>query len=196
MGGSEMNRFLCAVAAAAAMGVASTMPAAAVTVFGNITDTNLSDTTTDGSSYDVLSGPYSFNAFFVGPDGAGQANFKFTNSSASPIVIAVNFETVNQGTAAFAGGVTSSWLAGESHSTPGTVGTVDSFIIKSIIAPGGFDVLKIVYGNPGGNTVTGPNFTLQISALPLPGALPLFVSGLGALGFVGWRRHKKAKLAA
>jgi hypothetical protein len=29
-------------------------------------------------------------------------------------------------------------------------------------------------------------------ATPLPAALPLFVSGLGALGFVGWRRKKKA----
>jgi fibro-slime domain-containing protein len=31
---------------------------------------------------------------------------------------------------------------------------------------------------------------------PLPGALPLFVSGLGALGVMGWRRKKKAATAA
>jgi hypothetical protein len=29
-------------------------------------------------------------------------------------------------------------------------------------------------------------------ATPLPGALPLFVTGLGALGLLGWRRKKKA----
>jgi hypothetical protein len=33
-------------------------------------------------------------------------------------------------------------------------------------------------------------FTLQ--AAPLPAALPLFVSGLGALGLLGWRRKRKA----
>ena len=27
---------------------------------------------------------------------------------------------------------------------------------------------------------------------PLPGALPLFATGLGALGLLGWRRKRKA----
>lgn len=31
---------------------------------------------------------------------------------------------------------------------------------------------------------------------PLPGALPLFISGLGALGFVGWRRKRKSAAIA
>ncbi|HVG51990.1 MAG TPA: CHRD domain-containing protein [Xanthobacteraceae bacterium] len=30
---------------------------------------------------------------------------------------------------------------------------------------------------------------------PIPGALPLFASGLGALGFYGWRRRRKAHAA-
>jgi hypothetical protein len=30
------------------------------------------------------------------------------------------------------------------------------------------------------------------SATPIPAALPLFASGLGALGLLGWRRKKKA----
>jgi hypothetical protein len=34
------------------------------------------------------------------------------------------------------------------------------------------------------------------SATPLPAALPLFASGLGALGLLGWRRKRKAALAA
>ena len=35
-----------------------------------------------------------------------------------------------------------------------------------------------------------------LSATPLPAALPLFATGLGALGLLGWRRRRKAKAAA
>ena len=36
------------------------------------------------------------------------------------------------------------------------------------------------------------SFTLEIGQTPLPAALPLFVSGLGVLGLLGWRRKRKA----
>jgi hypothetical protein len=44
---------------------------------------------------------------------------------------------------------------------------------------------------------TGPDqsFTLEIGATPLPAALPLFVTGLGALGLLGWRRKRKSAAA-
>ena len=35
----------------------------------------------------------------------------------------------------------------------------------------------------------------DIAATPLPAALPLFVTGLGALGLLGWRRKRKASAA-
>jgi hypothetical protein len=34
-----------------------------------------------------------------------------------------------------------------------------------------------------------------ISPVPLPAALPLFATGLGALGLLGWRRKRKALTA-
>jgi hypothetical protein len=43
---------------------------------------------------------------------------------------------------------------------------------------------------------TDPTFTIEIGATPLPAALPLFASGLGALGLLGWRRKRKAQAAA
>jgi len=40
------------------------------------------------------------------------------------------------------------------------------------------------------------NFTFEIGTTPIPAALPLFATGLGALGLFGWRRKRKAALAA
>ena len=61
------------------------------------------------------------------------------------------------------------------------------------------DYFKIAYGLAGGNT---PGATYQVYAddlsvdlvgpvaVPLPGTLPLFIGGLGALGLVAWRKRK------
>src|SRR3974390_1894208 len=35
-------------------------------------------------------------------------------------------------------------------------------------------------------------FTPPVSSVPLPATLPLFATGLGALGLLGWRRKRKA----
>ena len=48
--------------------------------------------------------------------------------------------------------------------------------------------------NDGGNIQGGGTFTLAPSAVPLPAALPMFATGLGALYLLGL--HKKRKLAA
>ncbi len=38
--------------------------------------------------------------------------------------------------------------------------------------------------------------SVSASPVPVPAALPLLASGLGALGFIGWRRKRKAAAAA
>jgi hypothetical protein len=35
-----------------------------------------------------------------------------------------------------------------------------------------------------------------VGTTPVPAALPLFASGLGAMGLFGWRRKRKAQAAA
>jgi len=44
--------------------------------------------------------------------------------------------------------------------------------------------------------IAGRRQLAALVALTLAGALPLFVSGLGVFGFLGWRRKRKAALAA
>lgn len=45
-------------------------------------------------------------------------------------------------------------------------------------------------------TLTYDLATNGVSEVPLPAALPLFASGLGALGFTGWRKRRKNAAAA
>jgi hypothetical protein len=50
-------------------------------------------------------------------------------------------------------------------------------------------------GNPDAGYPTAGHWTATfptITATPLPAALPLFASGLGALGLLGWRKKRKA----
>jgi hypothetical protein len=40
------------------------------------------------------------------------------------------------------------------------------------------------------------DISLNVAPTPLPAALPLFASGLGALGMFGWRRKRKVQAVA
>jgi hypothetical protein len=43
--------------------------------------------------------------------------------------------------------------------------------------------------------VCGTEISCETTITPIPGALPLFATGLGALGLLGWRRKRKASVA-
>jgi hypothetical protein len=46
------------------------------------------------------------------------------------------------------------------------------------------------------HTLFSGSFTPELATTPLPAALPLFATGLGALGLLGWRRKRKAAALA
>ena len=72
-----------------------------------------------------------------------------------------------------------------------SVNTGLGFIVASIMATGVFDEIRFISGS---NAFEYANLT--VSAVPLPAALPLYGAGLAALGFLGWRRRRKAAAAA
>jgi hypothetical protein len=88
-----------------------------------------------------------------------------------------------------------------SNSACGTGGTSFCITVQTFfdpLSPGPYtQVLDVPF------TVTGVDpdalLTLNgtgVSAVPLPAALPLFATGLGALGLLGWRRKRKAAALA
>jgi hypothetical protein len=66
----------------------------------------------------------------------------------------------------------------------------NSTLGNGVLMFGGVDTTKGLFGDA--TPVGGPD----TPATPIPGALPLFVSGLGGLGLLGWRRKRKAQAVA
>ena len=69
--------------------------------------------------------------------------------------------------------------------------TVDPLTGDVFVALAGTDAL-----NPCPTSLGCIEVFAETSETPLPAALPLFATGLGVLGLLGWRRKKKAALAA
>jgi hypothetical protein len=70
------------------------------------------------------------------------------------------------------------------------------------VDPGGYSIglgfnnhdSEVDFGGNAWTFITGELTVTQTT--PLPAALPLFATGLGALGLLGWRRKRKAQTAA
>jgi hypothetical protein len=74
----------------------------------------------------------------------------------------------------------------------------NAYVEYSFLVSGtGSDTLKFFENVPGFGALALDDVSLtSVAATPLPAALPLFASGLGALGFLGWRRKRTARSLA
>jgi len=111
-------------------------------------------------------------------------------------------------------------LAGTSITFTTTAGATGTLPVPTFSGNQTFSFLGILLG-PGeglitgvrivtGTTALGPNESASVDLVvmddflyaeprattPLPAALPLFATGLGALGLIGWWRKRKAQAAA
>jgi hypothetical protein len=96
-------------------------------------------------------------------------------------------------------------FSGSLHEFPGPyeTATVGSFSIPGSAVSA---VISGQFGNSISSASAGVNLCLgdgpctgsvsTVSTVPLPAALPLFATGLGALGLLGWRRKRKAAAIA
>jgi hypothetical protein len=90
------------------------------------------------------------------------------------------------------------WIGGYLLVPVGYVSDTDLGISTSTYVGKNFASLGVTPGTYTWTWGTAPDqsYTLAIGATPLPAALPIFASGLGVFGLLGWRRKRKAKLAA
>lgn len=160
--------------------------ASAVTIDPNssISDSSLANAVADDGPFDIFAGPHFWNASFDAADAGGAAIFDFFNSSAATQTIGVTVGTILQSIGAFTGGVTVSWLGGESVFIAQDV--TDTFSISTTIAALGSDTLSIVFGDPTGDRST---IDVTVQAVPLPAPFLLLLSALGGLGFISYRRR-------
>jgi hypothetical protein len=71
-------------------------------------------------------------------------------------------------------------------------GTFDEVRLQSLRLDGPFNT-SLIEGLALDSIAIG---TVAVSTTPIPAALPLFISALGGLGFVGWRRRQAKGVAA
>lgn len=121
----------------------------------------------------------------------GAANFPQGNNI--PLASGGSFSTDQSFTAANGCGNCWAVQAGESLGIKfvGTLSTVIASILSSDLRVG-FHVQGI--GTAGASDSIYNKNTEKVDApptVPIPAALPLLASGLGALGFIGWRRKRK-----
>jgi hypothetical protein len=162
-----------------------------------------------------LSLNYDFSADPNGPYPAGYVSVNYSHTSNSSDVVPVSFNFFDSSNSLLGGGAgllhtgccQGDGLPAISFSSPTLIGTVVILIPGSVPAPGFFDIVEVSVGLgyivPPGPTTSGyfDQRATQLvlndtpAAVPLPAALPLFATGLGALGLLGWRRKRKAAAA-
>lgn len=122
--------------------------------------------------------------------------FDLTGYDPSTVVISGAWGTDNQGLEID--------LNGNNTGIPGLLGVIvanfdhlTTFSISTGFVSGINTLAFVIEDNGGSNAAFRAELSATASlATPLPAALPLFASGLGALGLLGWRRRRKAIAAA
>jgi len=68
----------------------------------------------------------------------------------------------------------------------------DSSISMCVLNPSFCNTNSISFASNSNSPFEGYLESITIAAVPIPAALPLFAGGLGLLGFMGWRRKRRA----
>jgi len=164
-----MKRLICSAAVASALLAATAIPSGANTI--NLGD--IPPTATIGGNSSVAT--------------TYDTTWTFTLPTAENVVI--------QGSDFNIAPFTLTGLTFSISSLPApALGSFSNFTGMGTLAAGTYNLLVSGTGGSGGSvysgTITGSS---GVTATPIPGALALFASGLGLLGFSGWNKRRKAR---
>ena len=183
-----MKLMLAATLLAIAATGSTAQLAHASTVTYGLTLTDTANTTYSGIGTLIISGPPAISGTdqFCGSNACGGGSVV----SLTFTVDGFNFSSADSGASSggslqadFTNGILTALAFGE------TVGGNDRLQIPF---SGGLTYAFQSFSNPSVFT-TGTITDSLVAATPLPATLPLFASSLGALGFFGWRKKRKAQ---
>jgi hypothetical protein len=153
---------------------------------GTTTDpTGINDLVVDGTTYDVTFSTTTFNSFTAGTT--------LSQHAASALTAALNTLSVTE-LANFNVGATGAYFLDVDNTLSG-FDNADCFRTVVCWATGTSTVPNLGSSDSGMEFTQAADFT-AVPTTPLPAALPLFATGLGALGLLGWRRKRKTQAVA
>jgi hypothetical protein len=146
---------------------------------------NTSGATNCGTNCTANFGSASVTVSGVGSDTFTSSTHAFANQNLNAVGISTSLgDILNTSSSAFA-----TYLIADAIGPSTGSSGINSGLVFST-SGGSFDLTSILNNQ---STFTA---TISPSPVPLPSALPLFATGLGALGLLGWRRKRKAATVA
>jgi hypothetical protein len=182
---------------------------------GGLVNVNTGGISISGTAtFQADSGAYTLGAaassFQVGPQNGNQfpatgnstQTFSYTGlvpADGDKLTGTITWSFIQDGTPTphFFGSLLVSTVMGDSAFTntfaPGQTLPIDLITQALMSATGGFTLEDIANGTARSTALVGSG---ALNPIPLPAALPLLATGLGALGLLGWRRKRTAKAGA
>jgi hypothetical protein len=162
----------------------SAVPSSALTINYSLTFTPTGGSATGGTGLLTLSEPSAPTNLSI-----NGSSSQFVSLTATVDGIAFTFANANVYSLGMSGGVWNNISAMSNNTTSGS--------FQFYIGTGGltYNLQEVNVGEPGYGNITVGSAQI-VSSTPLPGALPLFASGLGVMGLLVRRRKRKVALAA